>query len=75
MTPKLPTVSKQELLNAIRDGVADAMWRMITNATDMPCADFYDFVKDGVAEGIRQIDLSDTLKDGIRERLNERHGP
>jgi hypothetical protein len=48
---KLPTVSKQELLNAIRDGVADAMWRMITNATDMPCADFYDFVKDGVAEG------------------------
>ena len=72
---KLPTVSKQELLNAIRDGVADAVWRMITNATDMPCADFYDFVKDGVAEGIERLDLGDTLKDGIMERLNERHGP
>ena len=38
---KLPDVSKQELLDAIRDGVADAMWRMITNATSAPCADFY----------------------------------
>ena len=70
---KLPTVSKQELLNAIRDGVADAMWRMITNATDVPCADFYDFVKDGVAQGIERLDLGDKLKDGITERL--KNGP
>ena len=62
-------MSKQELLNAIRDGVADAMWRMITNATDMPCADFYDSVKDGIAEGIQRLDLGDVLKDGIMERL------
>jgi hypothetical protein len=66
---KLPTVSKQELLNAIRDGVADAMWRMITNATDAPCADFYDFVKDGVAEGIARLDLGDAPRDGIIEHL------
>jgi hypothetical protein len=66
---KLPTISKQELLGAIRDGVAEAMWRMITNATDAPCADFYNFVKDGVAEGIKRLDLGDTLKDNIMERL------
>ena len=53
-TLKLPPISKQELLDAIRDGVRDAMWRMITNATSMPCADFYATVKDGVEAGIRE---------------------
>ena len=38
----LPAVSKQELLDAIRDSVHDAMWRMITNASSAPCSDFYD---------------------------------
>jgi hypothetical protein len=68
-TIKLPSVSKQEFLDAIRNGVADAVWQMITNATAAPCADFYDFVKDGVAEGIERLDLHDAIKDGIMERL------
>jgi hypothetical protein len=37
---KLPTITKDELLEAIRQGVHDAMWEMITNATQMPCHDF-----------------------------------
>jgi hypothetical protein len=57
---KLPRVSKEELLGAIRDGVHDAIWHMITNATDMPCHDFYDTVKDGVAEGIERAQRQQT---------------
>jgi hypothetical protein len=50
----IPMVSKEELLGAIREGVRDALWRMITNATDMPCHDFYDTVKEGAAAGIKE---------------------
>lgn len=45
---KVPEVTKQELLDAIRGGVHDAVWQMITNATSMPCRDFFDTVKDGI---------------------------
>ena len=49
---KLPQMCKQELFDAIRAGVHDAIWRMITNATDMPCADFYEMIQKGVEKGI-----------------------
>lgn len=39
------------LHDAIRRGVADAVWRVATNATDAPCADFYDSIKDGASYG------------------------
>lgn len=55
---KLPMISKEELLDAIREGVHDAVWRMITNATSMPCHDFYDMVKEGVAMGIKEAGAS-----------------
>jgi hypothetical protein len=45
-------LSKQELMEAIRGGVHDAMWEMITNATSWPCHDFFDMIKEGVAEGV-----------------------
>ncbi len=51
---RLPKVSKQELLAAIREGVHDAIWGMITNATMAPCADFFAAVEDGVATGIEK---------------------
>jgi hypothetical protein len=51
----LPEISKAELLEAIREGVADAMWRMITNATQAPCADFFASIEDGVAAGIDRV--------------------
>jgi hypothetical protein len=40
--------------------VHDAIWHMITNANDMPCHDFYDTVKDGVAEGIERAQRQQT---------------
>lgn len=47
------------LYDAIRKGVADAIWRMATNATDMPCADFYDMIKEGVREGMARLHPDD----------------
>ena len=43
---------KAVLYHAIKDGVEAAMWRMITNATDMPCSDFFVTIKQGVANAI-----------------------
>lgn len=40
----VPQIDKEEILGAIRDGVRDAMWQMITNATGMPCHDFFDTI-------------------------------
>ena len=42
---QLPDVTAEQFLRAVRDGVSDAMWQMMTNATDMPCHDFYEMVK------------------------------
>jgi hypothetical protein len=66
---RLPTVTKQELLDAIRDGVYDAVWQMIRNATDAPCADFFEMVKQGVTEGICSMDVSDAVKNGVMEGI------
>jgi hypothetical protein len=35
------------------EGVADAMWKLMTSATDMPCSDFYDSIQAGVKQGIQ----------------------
>lgn len=43
------------LCDAIRKGVADAVWRIATNASDMPCADFYQAIKEGAAEGMARV--------------------
>jgi hypothetical protein len=51
---KLPTVSKQELLNAIRDGVHDAMWRMITNAT--ASSSFMSSARSGLAMSVKRAE-------------------
>lgn len=50
-------------MDSIRAGVSDAMWQMITNATSMPCHDFFDTVKDGVAQGMTKA---------IQKRLKRR---
>jgi hypothetical protein len=51
----LPAITREELLNAIREGVYDAMWQMITNATSMPCHDFFDQVREGVENAMCKI--------------------
>ncbi len=53
-----------QVYKAIREGVHDAMWQMITNSTDMPCADFYEQIKTGVQEAILELDLS-PIKDEL----------
>jgi hypothetical protein len=50
-------ISKRELLGAIREGVYDAVWQMITNATSMPCHDFFDTVREGIADGIERAQV------------------
>lgn len=37
---------------AIKQGVYDAIWQMITNSTDCPCEDFFNVVREGVQSGI-----------------------
>ena len=48
-------LSKRELLDAIREGVFDAMWAVATNRTMAPCTDFYDSIQDGVEAGIKAV--------------------
>ena len=42
-------LSRADMMESVRQGVADAIWRIATNGTDMPSADFYDAIKEGVA--------------------------
>lgn len=53
MTNDRISLSRKDMMEAVSEGVRRAVWQMITNATDMPCADFFDAVKEGVAEGIK----------------------
>ena len=55
-------ITKEEYLRAVQDGVAQAIWQVATNATTMPCADFYAHIKDGVSEAVSNMDLN--LGDG-----------
>jgi hypothetical protein len=34
------------------------MWKLATNATDMPCSDFYLHIQKGVKEAIYEMDLN-----------------
>lgn len=48
-------LSHELIMDAITKGVEQAVWRMITNATHMPTADFFQSVEDGVAKGMARI--------------------
>ena len=50
-------VPHELMFEAIRQGVADAIWRVATNATDAPCKDFYDTIKEGVTAGVARLDI------------------
>lgn len=45
-------IRTDQFMEAIRSGVSDGIWRIATNATQMPCADFYEMIKEGVKEGM-----------------------
>lgn len=48
---KTPAIklSNKDMMTAVSDGVRAAVWDIATNATDMPCADFYEAIKGGVS--------------------------
>lgn len=48
-------VPNELMFDAIRQGTADAMWRLMNHATAMPCADFYAAVEDGCTAGIERV--------------------
>lgn len=48
-------VPRSLLLQAIREGVSDAIWRIATNATGTPCADFFEMIKEGMKEGMESL--------------------
>lgn len=64
----LDGIDEEKILDAIRKGVCDAMWRMITNATAMPGGDFFEMVKQGVEDG---IDGAMPLRSDIKEAITE----
>jgi hypothetical protein len=41
--------------DAIRRGVENAIWQMITNATHAPCADFYEAIQAGVTAAMEKL--------------------
>jgi hypothetical protein len=51
-------LTRNELKEAITEGVRRAFWDMITNATGAPCADFFDSVKAGVKEAVEGMDFN-----------------
>lgn len=50
-----PRIPSDLILEAIRNGVADAFWRIATNATDMPSSDFFEMVRLGAKEGMERV--------------------
>lgn len=52
-------ITKQEYIEAIKEGVARGIFRIASNATDMPCADFYDSIKKGVENAIGYLDVEE----------------
>jgi len=43
---------------AISEGVSDAMWRMMTNATSAPCEDFYASIEKGTKEALEKVAMN-----------------
>lgn len=47
-------IIRDPFLNAVESGVYNAMWSLMTNATDMPCTDFYEMIKQGVESALEK---------------------
>lgn len=63
-------LDNKELMEAISDGVQKAFWKLFTNDTDAPCADFYDAISKGAAKGIEEtfscINLEGVISEAIK---------
>ena len=47
----------EKVYTAIAQGVDDAIWRMITNATSAPCADFYYHIEKAAREAFEGVSV------------------
>lgn len=65
----VPKITEDDLREAIAEGVYRAFWQMITNATDAPCADFYDAVERGVEKAMREAESSKAADQSAREEF------
>lgn len=65
MFTEVRDLDAEKIYGAIRDGVSDAIWKIATNATSMPCADFYEHIKAGVREAVEKVGCSCEGKDAI----------
>jgi len=50
-------VHQNRIYEAITEGVRQAIWQIATNATGMPCADFYEHIKAGTKEAMLELGL------------------
>ena len=51
----LSCVTAKDICDSLRQGVSEAVWRVATNASDMPSSDFYESIKEGTAAGIARV--------------------
>lgn len=51
----MPYANKEDFLEAVFMGVRCGIMDIATNATDMPCHDFYDSIKDGVTKAMSEV--------------------
>lgn len=51
----LPFLNKEDVTDAIEQGVHRAVWEMITGITDMPSSDFWDTLKDAMEKAFTQV--------------------
>ncbi len=52
----LGKLDPQEIYDAIEHGVHRAIWQMIISGTDMPCADFYDTIKEAATKAFSDLE-------------------
>lgn len=66
-------LDSEELSKAVSDGVQKAFWKLFTNDTDAPCADFYDAISKGVAKGFEEtfssIDLEKVISETVKASM------
>lgn len=51
---------------AIAEGVHRAFWQLFSNASDMPCHDFYDTLKDAAREAFETV-ADRLLNEGVQK--------
>jgi len=70
-------LNPDKIYEAISTGVERAMWQMITNNTDMPCADFYDTIQKAAKEAFEEVTIpaeAPPAEDHTYELLRLREG-